>query len=80
MPEGFKKWVDRNNDRIMKAKALPYFLRDNGRIVGGKWVLGKADGKPSGTVVKGYQGSAPSDRSGMFGRKNRETDIQLPHI
>jgi predicted RNA-binding protein YlxR (DUF448 family) len=32
VPEGFKKWVDDNRERIEKAKkrgTLPYFLRDN---------------------------------------------------
>ncbi|MCM1079710.1 MAG: hypothetical protein NC344_10135 [Bacteroidales bacterium] len=29
VPKAFRDWVDTNNDRIMRAKALPYFLRDN---------------------------------------------------
>ena len=32
MPLQFKKWVDENQDRIARAKALPYFLRDNEKL------------------------------------------------
>lgn len=32
LPEGFTKWVDRNQQRIATARTLPYFLRDNGQI------------------------------------------------
>lgn len=42
VPKAFKDWVRDNQDRIVRAKALPYFLRDNGKIVDGKWVLGGA--------------------------------------
>ena len=31
VPENFKKWVDKNAERINNAKNLPYFLRDNHR-------------------------------------------------
>ncbi|MEE1121162.1 MAG: hypothetical protein UHT92_05720 [Prevotella sp.] len=41
VPKAFTDWVDANGDRIMRAKALPYFLKDNGKIVDGKWVYGK---------------------------------------
>ena len=41
VPKAFTDWVDTNGDRIMRAKALPYFLKDNGKIVDGKWVYGK---------------------------------------
>ncbi|MGX8695374.1 MAG: hypothetical protein ACSW8D_03225, partial [Prevotella sp.] len=37
-PEGFTKWVDRNQQRIATARTLPYFLRDNGQInANGAW-------------------------------------------
>ena len=39
VPKAFTDWVDANGDRIMRAKALPYFLKDNGKIVDGKWVI-----------------------------------------
>lgn len=29
VPEGFRKWVEKNNDRIKGARSLPYFVRDN---------------------------------------------------
>ena len=29
MPDNFNKWVDDNQDRIQRAKSLPYFVRDN---------------------------------------------------
>lgn len=38
VPRGFKKWLDDNEERIAKSKSLPYFLRDNGTVQGGKWV------------------------------------------
>lgn len=41
VPKAFTDWVDANGDRIMRAKALPYFLKDNGKIVDGKWVYGE---------------------------------------
>lgn len=34
MPPQFKKWVDENQDRIARAKTLPYFLRDNEKLLG----------------------------------------------
>lgn len=38
VPKAFTDWVDANGDRIMRAKALTYFLKDKGKIVDGKWV------------------------------------------
>jgi hypothetical protein len=38
VPKAFTDWIDANGDRIMRAKALPYFLKDNGKNVDGKWV------------------------------------------
>lgn len=37
LPENFTKWVYDNGDRIQRAKSLPYFLRDNGKVVDGVW-------------------------------------------
>ena len=31
VPDKFKGWVDKNKERIVEAKRLPYFLRDNGK-------------------------------------------------
>ena len=39
MPDSFMGWLDENAERIERAKALPYFLRDNGRRTGGKYEL-----------------------------------------
>ena len=39
MPPQFKKWVDENQDRIARAKTLPYFLRDNGKMTDEGYVL-----------------------------------------
>lgn len=39
MPDNFMGWLDNNSERIEGAKTLPYFLRDNGRIQGGKYEL-----------------------------------------
>ena len=52
VPKAFTDWVDANGDRIMRAKALPYFLKDNGKIVDGKWVLNTAiQSKATGSVA-----------------------------
>lgn len=29
MPEGYNNWMEKNAERIAKAKSLPYFIRDN---------------------------------------------------
>ena len=39
VPQGFKDWVDRNQERIAHAKQLPYFLRDNGAVENGVWQI-----------------------------------------
>lgn len=42
MPEKFDKWLEQNKERIERATQrgiLPYFLRDNGTIKGGKFVF-----------------------------------------
>ena len=52
VPKAFTDWVDANGDRIMRAKALPYFLKDNGKIVDGEWVLNTAiQSKATGSVA-----------------------------
>lgn len=33
LPKQFNTWVDRNKDRIARAKTLPYFLKDNKEII-----------------------------------------------
>ncbi len=41
VPEGYKKWVEKNEERIEEARkkgTLPYFVRDNGEYVGRKAV------------------------------------------
>lgn len=42
VPQGFKDWVDRNQDRIANAKQLPYFLRDNGSMDNGVWKINES--------------------------------------
>lgn len=39
VPQGFKDWVENNQDRIARAKSLPYFLRDNGTMEDGEWKM-----------------------------------------
>lgn len=29
MPGGYEKWIDKNNERLLRAKSTPYFIRDN---------------------------------------------------
>ncbi|MDR1914255.1 MAG: hypothetical protein LBQ68_07235 [Clostridiales bacterium] len=41
VPEGFNKWVQKNEERIAKAKSLPYFLQDNSTHMGNKVELTK---------------------------------------
>ena len=40
-PKVFNDWVRDNQERIVRAKSLPYFLRDNGVIKNGEWVYNK---------------------------------------
>jgi hypothetical protein len=47
VPDGFKEWVDQNQERIAKANSLPYFLSDNGQIVDGQWVMNEMAPEPS---------------------------------
>lgn len=42
VPDAFKEWVDKNEERISKAKSLPYFLQDNGvRTADGTYTLNR---------------------------------------
>ena len=34
VPEGFKKWLEENEERISKHKSVPYFLKDNTKYTG----------------------------------------------
>lgn len=47
VPDGFKEWVDQNQERIANANSLPYFLSDNGQMVDGKWVMNEMAPEPS---------------------------------
>ncbi len=33
VPQEFKDWVEENEERIERAKSLPYFIRDNSKII-----------------------------------------------
>ena len=33
LPDNFTDWVGRNQDRIDRAKPLPYFIRDNVEVM-----------------------------------------------
>jgi hypothetical protein len=52
VPKAFTDRVDANGDRIMRAKALPYFLKDNGKIIDGKWVMNGGKATLKETKVK----------------------------
>lgn len=65
VPEAFKTWLQDNEERIARAKSLPYFLRDNpmytgytpryngaGIVKGTK--LGRTATKKASNVYKGY--------------------------
>lgn len=52
VPEGFKAWIEDNAERIERAKSLPYFLKDNGRMEGGKYVLNTFGGTTAQREVK----------------------------
>jgi hypothetical protein len=46
VPDGMKKWVKENAERIENAKSLPYWVRDNGKYVGaGEQLKHKAESK-----------------------------------
>lgn len=51
-PKVFNDWVYANRERIAGAKTLPYFLKDNGKIVDGKWMYQNPTADAVGTVVK----------------------------
>ena len=59
VPEGFKKWVGENKERILKAKSLPYFLKDNGIIENGEYQLKQF--YPTGTITRNWIEQAISD-------------------
>ena len=61
MPKAFTEWVETNGDRIMRAKALPYFLKDNGKVIDGKQVMNSGIKK----------NTTEFSRFGMFGRKKK---------
>lgn len=42
MPENFKAWIKDNEDRIARAKTLPYFVRDNMKFVDNKVILDRS--------------------------------------
>lgn len=39
VPDNFKAWVAQNQDRIMSAKTLPFFLQDNGEMTKDGYVI-----------------------------------------
>jgi len=36
LPGHFRRWLEDNAERMERAKSLPYFLADNGRLLGGR--------------------------------------------
>ena len=40
VPDNYKQWVAENQDRIMSAKTLPYFLQDNGEMTEDGYKIG----------------------------------------
>ena len=57
-PEGFSKWVERNEERIAEAKSQPYFVRENGGYV---WA--KNEAKASNTPIKALPAKSEQKRS-----------------
>ena len=47
VPQGFKVWVEDNQDRIAKAKTMPYFLKENE----GYWERKKSENMPKDMEV-----------------------------
>lgn len=60
VPQGFKQWVTDNQDRINRAKQLPYFLRDNGKLTDGKFVLDAFNKQNVGTRIVARSGTPKS--------------------
>ncbi len=48
-PENFRGWMEANQDRIQRAKSLPYFIRDNQGMISGS-------GQASGGIRSGHLG------------------------
>ena len=62
VPQGFKDWVEDNEERIARTKSLPYFLRDNGKVVNGGWV-GNTNRKTNDLPSKIAKALAPTEHS-----------------
>ncbi|MBQ9639011.1 MAG: hypothetical protein IJV22_05605, partial [Bacteroidales bacterium] len=43
VPQNFKAWVSNNQERVARAKSMPYFLRDNGTMTAAGYRLRKLD-------------------------------------
>lgn len=55
LPENFRGWMEANQDRIDRAKSLPYFIRDNeGVIAGGKAAVAENRMSMRGVQQIGY--------------------------
>lgn len=50
VPANFKNWLANNQDRIAKAKSMPFFLQDNGEMTKDGFVLGNFGNKKSNAL------------------------------
>ena len=51
VPQGFKEWIEKNAARTAKAKAIPYFMRDNSKLVASIY----HEKQPSAVLSKGKE-------------------------
>ncbi len=67
VPEGFRKWVEENSERIENARSLPFWVRDNEGYVSGARPQISGNGAESirtGETVEPYNGTP--DKNGRF--------------
>ncbi len=62
--KGFQKWLSDNEERISKARSLPYWMRDNGKYVGVKHAAQAESVKDNNDIGEKLKGIlAPRERS-----------------
>ena len=75
-PKGFTDWLESNEERIVNAKALPYFLSDNGKVVDGKFVINK----PNAEVEHNAQDDVPKFHKCKTVAEYEELLMQIPYM
>lgn len=75
LPDNFKQWMEDNEERIERAKSLPYFLRDNEKLISGTTMLSEEEKTLTPQKVKEKQNNDFSDE---IKANNKELSEVLP--